>query len=61
MFDEITEKKKECIKRKIHNSIFSVLIFENIITLLSRGLMFEIVGFLRDITEEDKNNDRIYY
>ena len=25
-----------------HNSIFSVVIFENIITLLSRGMMFEI-------------------
>ena len=48
-------------KRKIHNSIFSVLIFENIITLLSRGLMFEIVGFLKNITEDNKNNGRIFW
>ena len=42
MFDIITEEKKVYMKRKIHNSIFSVLIFENIIMLLSRGQMFEI-------------------
>ena len=42
MFDKITGAKKVCIKRKIHNSIFSMLIFENIVMLLSRGLMFEI-------------------
>ena len=41
MFDEIRGEKKMCIKRKIHNGLFSILIFENI-TLLSRGLMFEI-------------------
>ena len=29
-------------KESVHNTIFSVLIFENIITLLSRGQMFEI-------------------
>ena len=42
MFDEITGEKKVCLKRQIHNHIFSVLTFENKITLLSRGLMFEI-------------------
>ena len=31
MFDEITGEKKMCIKRKINNSIFSVLILENIL------------------------------
>ena len=42
MFDEITEEKKMYMKIKIDNSIFSVLIFENFISLLSHGLMFEI-------------------
>ena len=42
MFDEITGEKKVCIKRKIHNEIFSVLIFKNIFTFLSCGLIFEI-------------------
>ena len=42
MFDEITGEKKVCIIRKIRNSIFSVLIFGNTITLLSRGLLFEM-------------------
>ena len=41
MVDKIKGEKKVCMKRKIHNSIFSVLIIENI-TLLSRELMFEI-------------------
>ena len=36
--DKITGEKK------IHNNIFSVLIFENIM-LLSRGLMFEILDY----------------
>ena len=35
------QEKKLCIKRNIHNSIFSVLIFENIIMLLTHGMMFE--------------------
>ena len=42
MFDELTGEKKLCIKRKIHNNIFSILIYENIITSLLRGQMFEI-------------------
>ena len=33
MFNEITGEKKVCINRKIHNSIFSILIFENILLL----------------------------
>ena len=36
----IGEKKKVCIKRKIHDSIFSVLIFKNM--LLERGMIFKI-------------------
>ena len=54
-------KKKGCIKRKIHNSIFRILIFENFITLLSCGVMFEICWVtmgLTDITKDDENNDR---
>ena len=47
MSDEIIGEKKVCIKRKIHGSIFSVHIFENIIMLLSRGLMFEICWIFR--------------
>ena len=41
MFDEVTGEKKVFVKIRIHNNIFSVLIFESIITL-SYGLMFEI-------------------
>ena len=47
-------------KRKIRCSIFSVRIFKIIILLLAPGMMFEICGFFRDITEDDKNNDRIF-
>ena len=54
MFDEIVREKKVCIKRKIHNSIFSILIFENIITLLSGGLMSEICRVFKGIMEHDK-------
>ena len=57
MFDEMTGEKKLCIKRKIHYTIFSVLIFEHM-TLLSRGLMFEICWVSK---EDDKNNDRIFF
>ena len=42
VFDEITGGKKVFINRKIRNSIFSILIFENIITLLSHQLIFKI-------------------
>ena len=31
MFNEIAKEKKVCINKKIHNSVFSVLIFKNII------------------------------
>ena len=51
MFDEIAGEKKECIKRKIYVNIFSVLIFENIISLLTRGLMFEICCFSKRYNE----------
>ena len=37
-------RKESLRKRTIHNRIFSVLIFENIM-LLSRGLRFEICWF----------------
>ena len=57
MFDEITGEKKVCIKRKIYNSIFIVLIFENIITLLPHGNRFEkLLGFIRDITKDNKKD-----
>ena len=54
MFDEITGEKKVCINREVHNCIFTVLIFENIITLLAPGLMFEI--WFLNLTEDDRNN-----
>ena len=60
MMDEISAEKKVCIKRKIHHSVFSILIFENI-TLLVCGMMFEICWVSRDIIEDDKNNDRIFF
>ena len=44
MFYEITGEKEVCLKRKINNRIFRVLIFENIITLLPTGQMFVMVN-----------------
>ena len=52
MCDETTGEKKVCIKRKIHNCIFSV-IFENIYVVIK----WTDLGFLRDIIEDNKNND----
>ena len=45
----------------IYHSIFSILIFENIITLCHVDQCLKFVGFLRDIMEDNKNNDRLYY
>ena len=58
MFSEIIEEKKVCLKRKIQYSILSVSIFDNIITLCHMDWCLKFVGFLRDIMEDDKNNDQ---
>ena len=46
-------RKEVCIKRKICNSIFSVLIFLNIFRCCHVDWCLKFVGFLRGIMEDD--------
>ena len=61
MFNEITVEKNVCIKKKFYNSIFSVFILKILLCCCHEDWCFKFVGFLRHETEDDKNNDRIYY
>ena len=55
MVDEIGEKKV-CIK-KIYNCIFSIFILKILLHSWHVEWYLKLVGFLRDKTEDNKNNE----
>ena len=57
MFHEIRGDKKVCIKIKIHNSIFNLLIFSNIFGCCHVVWCLKFVSFISNITDDDKNSD----
>ena len=61
MFDVITEKKKQYIKTKDSYIISTVFVFEKLITLLARGLMFEICWACnQNYYNNNNSNSKLY-
>ena len=58
MFDEIIEEKKVCIKKERFTIAYLAILFLKILLCCCHmDWCLKFVGFLRDIKEDDKNND----